>query len=312
MLNLEYIHPIPISRYARLLTWLMLKLRIKRELTGWDRKTPIRQKPAGVPWLFKALCRHAYTSEKDHFNQREVWTLTPTLKPPRQTIFYLHGGAYVFNLSSFHWRFLSRLCHHTQARIVIPDYPLVPHAQCEEVYDFLEALYEEVQARYVSTSMVLMGDSAGGGLALGLGQRMNIRQRPQPAQVILFSPWLDVTLTNTHIQRLEEVDPLLDRAALVRAGEAYRGHLEARDPRVSPLYGEMSSLGKLSIFVSTHDLLWPDCLALREMLQRQGIAHNYFEYPQLFHVWMMVVSLSEARHAMYQIVELLTAQEAHM
>ena len=304
----EYTHRKPLSWYARLLKWLMWRLRIKRELAHWFKRPKINQSPAGSSWLFKAMCRHAYTREEASHRGRSVWILNPTKTPVHKSIFYLHGGAYLYNITSFHWRFLSRLCHHTQARIIVPDYPLTPTARCAEVYDFIESLYAELFDEDQSADVTIMGDSAGGGLALGLTQRLHGLPSLQPSHTILLAPWLDIALKHPGVGSVELHDPMLDSVALIKAGEAYRGELDPRDQRVSPLYGEMSFSGRLSIFVSTHDLLWPDCRELHHALQREGVKHHYFEYPQLFHVWMLVVSLPESRVAMRQIIDLVLNQ----
>ena len=299
-----YSYPKPLSRYARLIKWLMWKLRIKRELAHWFKKSKLNQTPASYPWFYKAICRHKYDHEKISYRNRDVWILTPSKKEVQKTIFYLHGGAYLYNITPYHWRFLSRLCHLTQTRIVIPDYPLTPVSNCIEVYKFLESLYDELFDKDQSTDVTIMGDSAGGGLALGVAQRLRTKQSLQPSQIILLAPWLDITLQHPDVDSIEINDPMLDSVALIKAGEVYRGNLDPKDPRVSPIFGEMSSLGRISIFVSTHDLLWADCRELHRALLCQGVEHHYFEYSQLFHVWMLVVSLPESQHAMKQIIDL--------
>ena len=129
--------------------------------------------------------------------------------------------------------------------------------------------------------------------------------KKQPAKIILLAPWLDIALRQPQIPEIEQVNPLIDSIGLRKAGEVYRGELEEKDPRVSPLYGEMKSLGHLSIFISTHDQLWADCHDLHHSLLQQGIRHHYFEYPQMFHDWMMVVSLPKSKLALCQIVDLI-------
>ena len=298
------LHAKPMSLYARLLQWLMFRTQIKNELAQWFTQPSINQQPAPFPTYFKTICRHAYTCETRQHRNRTVWVLHPTKAPTQKVVFYLHGGAYLYNLSTYHWRFLSRLCHHTQARVVVVDYPLTPTACCDEVYDFIESLYDEVTVHDQADHISIMGDSAGGALALGLAQQLRNKHKKQPTHIILFAPWLDATLTHPNIEQLEAKDPLLDKVALVKAGEAYKGHLDVKDPRVSPLYGDMTQLGRLSIFIGTHDLLWADCQKLHQHLQQQNIQHNYFEYLHMFHVWMMVVSLPESRRAMRQVVDL--------
>ena len=300
-----YHHTQSISKYARFLQWLMFRLGIKKELATWFKRSSINQKAASLPRLFKFICRHAYTIEHQKLHNRDVWILNPKQKEVQKTIFYLHGGAYIYNISQYHWRFLSCLCHHTQARIVVVDYPLAPTADCGEAYLFIEYVYAQLIANHQATEVTVMGDSAGGGLALGFAQYLQKTQYIQPSRIILLAPWLDIALTHPKIDQIEVLDPLLDKVALIKAGEAYKGNYDAQDPRVSPLYGNMKNLGRISIFISTHDLLWADCEVLHHRLKAEHIQHDYFEYPTLFHVWMMVVSLKESRLALKQITDLI-------
>ena len=59
-------------------------------------------------------------------------------------ILYLHGGAYMGNITEQHWDLIEQLISKTNATIVVPDYPLAPEATCKETYDFIEALYRKI------------------------------------------------------------------------------------------------------------------------------------------------------------------------
>ena len=100
------------------------------------------------------------------------------------------------NISKEHWSLIEKLISKTNATIVVPDYPLAPEASCKETYDFIEDLYTRLITDYPAKRIVFMGDSAGGGLAFGFTQQLRDENKKQPDQIIIFSPWLDVTMSN--------------------------------------------------------------------------------------------------------------------
>ena len=68
--------------------------------------------------------------------------------------------------------------------------------------------------------MTIAGDSAGGGLALGLAETLADAGLPQPERIVLLSPWLDLTLSHPDLPAVEAHDPWLSSVGLRVAGEA--------------------------------------------------------------------------------------------
>src|SRR5687767_237585 len=123
--------------------------------------------------------------EKRQVKGRNVFTLTPKGKKSNIQILYLHGGAYVQNFVKQHWKFLSMLVEQTHCTIIAPDYPLAPKHTYLEAFEMVIPLYKEIILQADSAHTILMGDSAGGGFALALAQRMNRDAVAQPAKIIL-------------------------------------------------------------------------------------------------------------------------------
>ena len=46
------------------------------------------------------------------------------------------------------------------------EYPLVPKVNHDELFDIVESVYEKIALKCENEKLVLMGDSAGGGMAL--------------------------------------------------------------------------------------------------------------------------------------------------
>ncbi len=155
-----------------------------------------------------------------------------------------------------------------------------------------------------------MGDSAGGGLALGYAMKISREEVKQPTQIILFSPWLDVSMSNPDVAKYADRDPILHVNSLKIAGKQYAGELDTAHYWVSPIYGDFSRIGKVALFAGTHEVMVADARKLSRMLAEQHIGCNYYEYPGLFHDWVLAPWLKETQQAIQQVVDLVGSSMA--
>jgi len=260
--------------------------------------------PAELP---KSL-QGKFIVQVDEINQRRVWTIMSDQKVSQNVILYIHGGGYVSNLTKYDWRLIEALLSKTNSMIVVPDYPLAPESNYEDVHDYFDSLYSSLISKVPDRNVVFMGNSAGGGFALGFAQKLRNENRTQPSQLILISPWLDITLSNPDIRMVDKKDKLLSIKGLQMAAKAYAGSVDGNDFRVSPIYGDFSGLGKISLFIGTNDLFVADTRKFKGLLNNKNIPFNYFEYPKMFHVWVAVTGLKESQHAIEQIAMLINAE----
>jgi len=235
---------------------------------------------------------------------RNVYTLRPKTGAGNRHIFYLHGGAYILGFNRLHWSYIARLIQSTGCTIVAPDYPLAPEYTWSDSFRMVEPIYRDLVARVGGENVVLMGDSAGGGFALALAQKMKQESVGPARQIILLSPWLDIALDNQDIADLVAKDPILEVRALKRAGRCYAGDSSLSSFLVSPINGDMHGLGEISLFVGTHDIMLADARRLRTMAKDKGISISFFEYEGMLHVWMLF-NLPESKKALDQVVGLL-------
>jgi len=296
--SITYIHNKPASFNSRIVQSLLALAGAKKRLEKYMTGKSFSQEPAKLPGSLKKKADITFTEK----NGRKIWTIKPKNKTSDKVILYLHGGAYILNISKFHWRFIEDILTETNATVIVPDYPLSPAAACKEVYAFIEEIYFAIlHSGVLPQNIYIMGDSAGGGLSLGFSQQLNAENKPQPAQIILLSPWIDVTMSNPEINKVNKKDKMLGIKGLQLAGRSYAGTLDDKDFRISPLYGSIKGLGKISVFIGTHDLFIFDCRKLKQQLEEANLAFNFFEYPEMFHGWMVVKGLKESKSAKAQI-----------
>jgi acetyl esterase/lipase len=301
--GIDYQHSISQSFQSKLIQTALGMFGMKKKTERKMMTNGFTKEPAKIP---NSLLNN-FTVEVAEHNARKVWTVSPIDSKSDLIILYLHGGAYISNLSKEHWSLVEKLIRKTNATIVVPDYPLVPEANCLAAYDFIERLYNQLIAEYPSKRIVFMGDSAGGGLAVGFTQQLRDENIKQPEQIILFSPWLDVTMSNPLLEKFDKEDNLLSIAGLKSAGHKYAANIDLKDFRVSPIYGNLSGLCTISIFTGTHDLLHADAQKFKQLMREQNTNFNYFEYPGLFHDWAIFTTLKESLDVINKVDKLLIA-----
>lgn len=242
---------------------------------------------------------------KARVHGRNVFTLSPkTGGHHYKHILYLHGGAYVQNFTRPHWDFLSLLVNRCNCMITAPDYPLAPGHTYKDAFAMVSDVYKELIKTVDPAEFVLMGDSAGGGFALALAQLMRNENLPLPGQVILLSPWLDLSLSNPEIKDIDPSDFFLDVEGLKLAGKAYAGDTDPHHYLLSPINGSLERLARISVFMGSREILVADARKLVAMAEASGLAINYREYPGMFHAWMLL-NLPESKVAKEEIINLL-------
>ncbi|MFC0232516.1 alpha/beta hydrolase fold domain-containing protein [Vagococcus entomophilus] len=232
--------------------------------------------------------------------------IKPKNKVSQRTIFYLHGGAYWFQPMVAHFRMLSKLAESLEAQIIMPIYPKAPSYHAEDVHKMVAQTYDEMLEKVAvdPAHLTFMGDSAGGGLALSFLQVLKETKKPMPQRAILLSPWLDVTGMNPQIRSLQKKDPMLPNDRLSYCGQVYAGALSTYSPLVSPLFGELSDLPPIDVFVGTHDILYADAKALEEQAKEEQLPIRIWSYRHMNHVFV-TYPIPEAKEALTIIKNLI-------
>ena len=226
--------------------------------------------------------------ETEEFIGRKVFIITPkNEQKSEKVILYLHGGSYVAETSSNHWRFLEKLVKDTNATIILPDYPLTPKYTYKDVFTMITPLYKEIIEEVPTTNLILMGDSAGGGMSLALLEKLSQEKIEMPYKTILISPWLDVRLENPEIDNVQKYDKDLNKESLKIAGIAYAGKDGIDSYLVNPIDGDLSKLKNVTIFTGTYDILNPDVHVLDEKAKKVNVSLEIKEYEGAEHIWFI-------------------------
>jgi acetyl esterase/lipase len=159
--------------------------------------------------------------------------------------------------------------------------------------------------KYPNDDFYFIGDSAGGGFCLSFAQFLrNVKFKRMPEKLVLLSPWVDISMSNPEIKEFEKKDLLLDPKQLLICSHNFAGGLDLKNPIISPLYGDLNELGKIGIFVGTHEIFLPDCRKLREKVEESNTDIFYKEYDNMQHDWM-IFPIKEREILLNDVVEFL-------
>ncbi|WP_077597474.1 alpha/beta hydrolase fold domain-containing protein [Olsenella urininfantis] len=224
-----------------------------------------------------------------------------------RAVLYLHGGGYIGQIGPWQWLFADRVCQDSGAEVFVPIYPLAPAHDYDEAYSLLTDLYEGMVDRYGADNVTLVGDSAGGGLAAGLAESFGHYDLPQPGQLVLVSPELDLTMRNPEMHDYFDVDPTLAPWGLAQVGQLWSDGDDLSSFRLSPINGSVEGLRNVTTFVGTREIFYPDCVKWDQMLELAGVSHELVVGEGLNHEWPLC-PIPEARSAQRRIAELVKAK----
>lgn len=232
------------------------------------------------------------------------YEIKPLKNASKKHIFYIHGGGFVYQVMKHQWRFLGMLIDSLQCTITVPIYPLAPKYHCKEVFDMLMPIYQQIVSEVKADDLVIMGDSAGGGMSLSLSELLKENNLSQPGNIILISPTLDMSFSNPEISDVENLDLVSAVPALIDITKWYACEKDSKNYLVSPIYGDIEALGKISLFIGTHDIFYPDAKKFKKMADKKGVNINYYEYPFMIHGWPLFF-FPESKKATKQIIKII-------
>ena len=198
--------------------------------------------------------------------KRRILTLTKS-KKYKSHIIFLHGGAFTDEAIILHRIFIQKILDKYETKVTFIDYPLTPECNYKAIQSFTLDAIEDLKIRYNNDKFYFMGDSSGGGLAVTMLQILN-KRNITINKTVLLSPWVDVSMNNPDIEKHLNKDFTLNFDNLIKCGISYADTLKTNDPKVSPLYGNLSNMGKLLIYVSDNELLYPDILKFHELVNK--------------------------------------------
>lgn len=234
----------------------------------------------------------------------DVKTLRVSAKEasPENIVLHFHGGGYLIGSAKGSLEYASRLAKAVDGVCYTVDYRLAPEHPYPAAIDDAVAAYRALLGKgFPADSILLSGESAGGGLAVALALVLRAAGDPMPAGILAVAPFADLTLSGESIRAFNGDDPAANRDILTFMGASYfQGH-EPTDPLVSPLFGDLAGLPPLFITATQGEVLLSDATRLAERAEKAGVDVTLRLVEDSVHVYTIFPFLPETGSTMDEV-----------
>jgi epsilon-lactone hydrolase len=215
----------------------------------------------------------------------------------KHAVVHFHGGGYCVGSALMARTWAAHLSAKTSCQVVMPDYRLAPEHPHPAALDDAREVIGALLSDFAPGSIVVSGDSAGGGLALSLVIAMRDGGQDLPAGCILLSPWLDLGQDRRAFADLVRKDIVLDLPWLEACASAYASPADWADPLVSPINAAHGGLPPLLIQAGSDEMLAPDAERLAASASAAGVDVTYTKWPRMWHDFALQPGLLAAANS---------------
>ncbi len=211
---------------------------------------------------------------------------------PEIFILYLHGGGYSLGSIQTHRELVSRIARACEAKALVLDYRLAPENPFPAAIEDALAAYRYMLQQNISPQkIVVMGDSAGGGLTMSTLLSIRDKGEKMPCAGVCISPWVDLAGTGDSLKTRAHLDSMISPKILPEMARQYLGNEDPKNPLVSSIYADLSHLPPLLIQVGTNEVLFDDSTRLAQRAKECNVQVDLDIWESMGHVWHFFGSL---------------------
>lgn len=214
------------------------------------------------------------------------WSIAPGSDPSRVLMFF-HGGGYCSGSIASHRRMVTEAGRAAGVRTLAVGYRLAPEHPFPAAFDDALVAWRFLRGQGVAAARVAIGgDSAGGGLTTALINRLRASADEQPACAWLASPWTDLTMSGSTMASKDSADPLIHKPYLEELAGAYLPTtFDRKDPRVSPLFADLTGFPPVLVQVGSEETLLDDAVRFAAAAGAANVAVTLEIWPHMIHAW---------------------------
>ncbi len=234
----------------------------------------------------------------------------PKIADQAPVLLYFHGGGYIACSPETHRSLVGSLAMRIDGTVYVPSYRLAPEHPFPAALDDARSAYDflTIDCGIAPSRIVVAGDSAGGGLALGLVLSLRDAGAPLPAALVTFSPWTDLALTGMSLDENTDRCAMFAGITIRRASVFYVGTSDPRHPYLSPLYGDFRGMPPMLVHASLDEVLRDDAIRVAERARDAGVPVQLRLWHHVPHVWQFFAAvLPEADQSLRDTVQFIRA-----
>jgi salicylate hydroxylase len=239
---------------------------------------------------------------EDELGDVKAWRVAAKDAPRGNVVLHFHGGGYLIGSAKGSLEYAGRLAAAVNGVCYTAEYRLAPEHPYPAAIDDAICAYRALLARGIPASSILVsGESAGGGLAVALVLALRTAGDPLPAAIVAVAPFTDLTVSGPSVRAFNGDDPAANRDLLKFMGASYfQGH-EPTDPLVSPLYGDLTGLPPLFVTASEGEVLLSDTTRLAARAEKAGVDVTLRLVEDSVHVYTIFPFLPETQSTMAEV-----------
>ncbi|MAU09290.1 MAG: hypothetical protein CL607_05670 [Anaerolineaceae bacterium] len=219
--------------------------------------------------------------------------LTPNDSLGDRVLLYIHGGGFIYGLTSMHLEMAAYLAKKIGIRVLMVDYRLAPeHPFPAALDDCVTAYRWLLQQGFAGDHIAIAGDSAGGNLTITTMLQLRDNDIPLPGAAACLSPVTD--LSNKQGLFQQQYDAVLHPRATRFMNASYLAGQDARNPLISPVFSDLQGLPPMLIHVGEEEVLCDDAVRIATLAEEVGVSVQLEIYPRMWHVWQLFLSLPQA------------------
>ncbi|WNJ17477.1 alpha/beta hydrolase [Pontibacter sp. G13] len=216
-----------------------------------------------------------------------LW-IHPPEERHRAVIYFLHGGGFTVGSIATHKCLSAKIGTELGVRVFMLEYRKSPEFPFPIGLKDVMQGWEYVCAQSEEGNLpIVVGDSAGAGLAMSMMIELRDASREMPQLAWLMSPWVDLTFSGESASLFREDDPIVRPADLDAWIRLYAGDRSLNDPLISPLFGDLTGLPPMLIQASDREVLRDDAYRLADRLTETGVPAQLHIWEEALHVWQM-------------------------
>jgi len=235
--------------------------------------------------------------------------LIPAGVSKEKVIMYCIGGGYVSGSCNDHRLIVAKVAKTIGVATLLYEHRNAPEDPYPAALDDSLAAYKWLLEQGTSPNNILIiGESAGGGLCLASLLAIRDQKLPLPAGAVALSPWTDLKLTGDSYRTKKNVC-ISPEGMNVVCSKHYVGSHDPEDPYISPLYGDLHSLPPIFLNVGDYETMRDDSVRFAEKAKQAGVDVTLRVGEKMVHCYpLMAPMFPEATEAMDEISAFIKAQ----